>query len=201
MAQKNSRLQTRRRGWLRKYRWLIIALLVIIAILGALEWRGAINLVGNKKPMAGTIPSESLPSESSATEDKVTETPAETTPPLESPKQEAPAPTPSGDPPHAPYGNFVSNHSPNLDGSPNPSSITSACITSPGASCRIEFTNGEGVVKELKDQTTNSSGETSWVWDAKQAGFTPGSWKVKAIATLNGQTTSTEDVQSFEVGP
>ena len=101
----------------------------------------------------------------------------------------------------APHGNFISNHHPNLDGNPAPSSIQSVCNTTPGARCHIEFTNQEGVVKNLAAQTTDSTGATYWNWDVAQAGFTVGSWKVKVIAVLNGQTTTANDAQNMEVEP
>lgn len=100
----------------------------------------------------------------------------------------------------SPYGSFVSNHHPNLDGSPAPSEEQSVCNTTPGASCYIQFTK-EGVTKTLPTETADSNGVVSWSWDINQAGFTTGSWQITAIASLNGQTKTTQDPMSLEVGP
>ncbi|MEK7153460.1 MAG: hypothetical protein AAB834_05920 [Patescibacteria group bacterium] len=200
MITKNSELPKKKGSRLSKYTWPVVAVLLLVILgLGILEWRGTIHLFEEDRATSGTIPSQSHPDSSASSKDEKPTTPKPATP--QSPKQDPPPATPSGEAPIAPNGNFISNHHPNLDGSPNPSSINSTCITTPGATCRIEFVNSDGVVKGLKDQVTNGNGETSWIWDIKQAGFTSGSWKIKAIATLNGQTASAEDVQSFEIGP
>lgn len=126
-----------------------------------------------------------------------------TTPSPESPKQgDATTSTPaSGAAPSTPYGDFVSNHHPNLDGNPAPSSMQSVCNTSPGAKCSIEFTNQDGIIKGLAAQTTDNNGSTIWNWDIKQSGFTVGSWKIKVIATLNGKTTIAYDALNLDVEP
>jgi cytoskeletal protein RodZ len=98
-----------------------------------------------------------------------------------------------------PYGNFVSNHSPGKNGS---SIETSVCLTTPGAQCSITFTStaNPSVVKTLAAGTADSSGAVYWNnWDVKAAGFTNGTWQIKAVATLNGQTKSTADKTNFEV--
>jgi len=100
-----------------------------------------------------------------------------------------------------PFGNFVSNHSPNLDGNPAPSSMESVCNTSPGAQCSIELTNAAGVVKTLAAQTTDANGATYWSWDVKKAGLTVGTWKLKVIAKLHDQTATATSPQDLEVGP
>jgi hypothetical protein len=99
----------------------------------------------------------------------------------------------------APYGNFISNHKPNLDGSPAPSSEQSVCNTTVGATCQIIFTK-DGVTKTLSAQTADGGGATYWEWTLQQVGLTPGTWKVTAKATLGSQTKTTDDVIPFEVG-
>lgn len=97
----------------------------------------------------------------------------------------------SGSGPITPYGNFVSNHHP---GGADPTSEASVCITSPGATCYIEFTKG-GETKKLDTETTDSSGSAYWYWDTKTAGLDSGSWTVTAIAELNYQTAKATDNQ------
>jgi cytoskeletal protein RodZ len=97
-----------------------------------------------------------------------------------------------------PSGNFVSDHHPNLSGSPAPNSMTSVCDTTPGASCQITFTSN-GVVKSLAAQVADSGGSTYWSWTLQNVGLTAGSWQVKAIATLGSQTLSTTDVMALVV--
>jgi len=100
----------------------------------------------------------------------------------------------------APYGTFVSNHRPNLGGSPAPSQEQSVCNTTSGATCYIEFTQGS-TVKKLGAQTVDSTGTAIWTWDVNQAGFGQGAWQITAIATLGGQTKTTADPTPLEVQP
>lgn len=90
----------------------------------------------------------------------------------------------------APYGSFVSNHKPGQNGSNTQEQST--CLTTPGATCYIQFTNGS-IVKTLAVGTADSDGAVYWNWDVSSAGFTTGSWQIEAIASLNGQTMSTSD--------
>lgn len=99
-----------------------------------------------------------------------------------------------------PTGTFVSDHSPNLDGSPHPSSEESACNTAPGASCYIQFTKN-GIVKTLPTKTADSNGSVIWDWDVKLAGFTTGNWQINAVASLNGQTQTATDNMPLVVTP
>jgi hypothetical protein len=99
----------------------------------------------------------------------------------------------------APSGSFVSNHHPNLSGSPAPNTVTSVCNTTPGASCQITFTM-DSVTKSLPSQTADSGGSTYWTnWKLQGVGLTAGSWKVTATATLNGQTKTASDAMSLVV--
>ncbi len=100
----------------------------------------------------------------------------------------------------APTGNFVSNHRPNLSGSPAPNSMTSVCNTSPSASCRITFANGS-TTKALPDQTTDAGGATYWYWKLQDIGLTAGSWKITATSSLGGNSLSSTDPASLEVSP
>ncbi len=98
----------------------------------------------------------------------------------------------------APFGSFVSNHSPSLSIS-SQSYELSSCETTPGASCYIEFINSSGTKITLSTKTTDSQGVASWSWNVNSKGFTAGSWRITAIATLNGQTKSTVDAKTLNV--
>ncbi|HSX07914.1 MAG TPA: hypothetical protein VLG11_03380 [Candidatus Saccharimonadales bacterium] len=102
--------------------------------------------------------------------------------------------------PETPSGNFVSNHHPNLSGSPAPSLEQSVCSTTTGATCQITFTK-DGVTKSLDSTSTDRGGAAYWTWDVKSLGLAAGSWKVTAIATLNGQTATASDTQTLDVQP
>jgi hypothetical protein len=91
---------------------------------------------------------------------------------------------------NAPWGNFVSNHSPGQNGSPL--AETSVCNTTPGATCYLKFTNG-AKTRLLDKKVANVNGSIIWNWDVKAAGFESGDWRITAIATLNGKTKSTVD--------
>jgi len=99
-----------------------------------------------------------------------------------------------------PSGAFVSNHHPNLSGSPAPSAEQSVCNTTPGAICYIEFTQGS-TTKRLPAQTADANGAVYWTWDVKTNGFSVGSWQVTAVASLNGQTKTANDSLNLEVRP
>jgi len=98
----------------------------------------------------------------------------------------------------APSGDFVSDHHPNLSGSPAPNTMTSVCNTTAGASCQIFFTNNS-VVKSLPSQVANSGGSVYWNWTLQSVGLTAGSWQIKAVATMGTQTQSTNDATTLVV--
>lgn len=98
----------------------------------------------------------------------------------------------------APTGSFVSNHHPNLGGSPAPNVINSACTTTTGATCQIIFTK-DGVTKSLPAQTTDVNGSTYWSWKLQDVGLTAGSWKVTAKAVLGSQVKTADDALTLEV--
>ncbi len=106
-------------------------------------------------------------------------------------------PTQSNTSVKTPYGTFVSNHYPGKNGAPL--NIDSVCITTPGASCTIKFTRS-GISKSLSSQKVNSDGYAYWnQWKPSDIGLTSGSWKIEAIATLNGKTASAQDSIALEV--
>lgn len=83
-----------------------------------------------------------------------------------------------------PFGQFVSNDDPAIG-----SYEESECETTPGATCYIEFTNSSGNTISLQKETANAQGVAAWGWYVSGAkGFSPGAWKLQAIATQNGQT-------------
>jgi cytoskeletal protein RodZ len=100
----------------------------------------------------------------------------------------------------APSGTFVSNHRPNLSGSPAPNTIASVCNSTPGAKCTITFTQ-KGVTKSLPEKTIDDNGSVYWSWQLQDIGISTGTWKIQAIATLNGQTKITTDSLDLVVSP
>lgn len=99
----------------------------------------------------------------------------------------------------APSGDFVSNHHPNLGGDPAPNTLSSVCTTTPGATCRINFTK-DGVTRSLEPETTDRGGSAYWNnWKLQDVKLTTGGWQVKATATLNGKTLSSDDAMQLVV--
>ncbi len=103
----------------------------------------------------------------------------------------------------APSGTFVSNHHASLDPNDDRNREQSTCNTNVGATCDITFTK-DGVTKSLGSQTASASrasqtGTASWSWTPATLGLTPGSWKITAVASLNGQTKSTTDTVNLEI--
>lgn len=109
-------------------------------------------------------------------------------------------PATTGSPPADPSGTFVSNHRPSLSGAAQQQSEQSVCNTSPGANCYITFTKGS-IVKTLAAQTTDASGATYWSWNINDSGFSAGTWTVKALASLNGQTSTASDPIDLVIQP
>lgn len=110
------------------------------------------------------------------------------------------APTPQSNiTPLKPSGTFVSNHRPNLSGSPAPNTITSTCTTTPGAKCTIEFKNGD-IVKSLPSKTADANGNVDWSWKLQDIGLTEGVWTIVAIARIGTNTAEASDALSLVVG-
>ena len=116
------------------------------------------------------------------------------------PKNQTDTTTPSGAPPITPFGSFVSNHQPELNGAWELNRMQSVCNTSAGATCKISFTK-DGETKSLSAQKTDKEGAAYWSWTLQEVGLTEGTWKVTATATLNGQTASASDPINLEVKP
>lgn len=104
----------------------------------------------------------------------------------------------SGVKPATPVGTFVSNHKPNLSGSPTPNSLNSTCSTTAGMQCTIEFTNGTNT-KSLPVKTVDANGNASWDWRLQDIGLTAGSWTITAIASNGTLTSQSSDPLKLEV--
>jgi hypothetical protein len=185
------------------FSWPLIILAVVILgliVIAVLEFTNTINFLhGSKKPLNVSTgssetkgePEQSTSSQSPAsnqnTESEDNKTPVNTNSSANSTLLE-------------PTGNFVSNHHPNLSGSPAPSQMSSTCNTTPGATCQISFIK-DGVVKTLPRQVTDRGGATYWSWKLQDLSLTEGAWQIKATATLNGQMKMANDAINLEVGP
>lgn len=111
-----------------------------------------------------------------------------------------PAPTPDSNiVPTIPTGTFVSNHRPNLSGSPAPNTIASTCTTTPGSECTIEFTRGD-TTKSLPKKIADENGNTSWDWKLQDIGLTVGEWQVVAIASNGDNEIKASDSMLLIVG-
>lgn len=185
----------------KKHLFIIVGAILAVCIFALFELTGITNFILKDKATSGVIPAQELSekpqsgNDSSSSDNSDTQSSAI----QESPKRSSGtiSATP-GEGPTAPSGNFVSNHRPNLSGSPAPSSILSVCNTTPGAMCYIEFKYGSAV-KSLKAAKANESGAVYWSWDVRSAGFTIGSWEITATATLDNKSTSTKDSLKLEV--
>lgn len=113
--------------------------------------------------------------------------------------QTTPAVIDPGVTPREPTGTFISNHHPNLSGSPAPNTESSTCTTTPGANCEIRFTNG-AVTKSLDVKKTDSDGNASWDWNLNDIGLTVGEWNITAIATNDSKTATATDSMLLSVG-
>ena len=108
--------------------------------------------------------------------------------------------TKNTNPPDKPSGTFVSNHTPRLSSEDLANQENSVCITTSGASCTITFIKGSQTIS-LPKQETDAGGATYWTWKLQDYGITEGTWTIKAVATMNGQTVSADDPTGLVVTP
>lgn len=179
----------------------LVVLAIIVMVI--LEVTNTTHLFHKAKLTVSTIPS-THPSSTTApstskTQAQTNTSYSPTTTQSEKNTSQAPAASSSSTAaPVTPTGDFVSDHQPNLSGSPHPSQENSVCVTTPGATCYIEFTQSS-VVNKLDAQTTDSNGAAYWTWDVAKDGLTTGSWQVTAVATLNGKTTTSTDPEALVI--
>lgn len=138
--------------------------------------------------IVSTIPSTRLPAATASSPDKYSGNSSTSTQSSSSASKSLSGSASNGPAPAAPTGYFVSNHHPSSSTSLSEASI---CVTTPGASCYIQFSK-DNILKTLQSQVA-VDGTASWNWNIHDAGLTTGNWQVKAIATLNGQTQTTTD--------
>ncbi|MDO8592012.1 MAG: hypothetical protein Q7R60_03800 [bacterium] len=170
---------------------LMVALVLVVALV-------VIGLTRKHKSVSGTIPSTPSSSTTAPNSDKAGNNAMPTTnsPLGNTDSSKSNASNTVTLPLNAPWGNFVSNHSPGKDGAPT--SEVSTCNTTPGATCTVQFIK-DGVSRNLETKTTDSNGSVSWSWDIKDANLSSGKWQITAVATLNGQSKSTSDQLPLEV--
>jgi hypothetical protein len=182
-------------------RWAIIAALVLMAAITALELTNTTHFL-HKKPTPVTASAYTKGEGTQQLTTKNSEQNSDTTTSSTSGAQPGDQKSEAGGNSTAalltPTGDFVSNHHPNLDGSPAPNTISSVCTTTPGATCTIAFIK-DGVTKSLPAQTTDRGGSAYWNWKLQDIGITSGSWKVEARASLDGKNVTASDAMQLVV--
>ncbi|SRR6266567_2921838 len=181
-----------------------LALLVLlILVLGFGSWRlfyhhtKKITVIQTTESAAPTVNTPKTQPTTSSPSSSRSAPPINTTKSHQTAGSTSPSTT-SNSPPAKPSGTFVSNHNPDLSGTAPYGTEDSVCITSPGATCYIEFSNN-GDIKKLPAQVADANGVCHWTWNVQQAGFSQGSWTITTIATLNSQSINTQDNNPFEV--
>lgn len=91
----------------------------------------------------------------------------------------------------SPNGVLLSTHNISLSGSGNSApSLNSTCQAAVDATCDIRLTGPDGITQKLLGaKAVDQWGGANFYWNATGLGLTPGSWKVEAISTKDGQTT------------
>jgi hypothetical protein len=175
--------------------WAIILVAAAIAIIGFTEITGVTHVF--RKAQTNPAPSANAETKGEGTPPGPSLSPGTTgQTPEDGDKQPANGSTGTATPPRTPEGVFVSNHHPGENGSPTKE--TSVCTTTPGATCQILFVK-DGVTKSLATQTTDKGGSAYWNnWEVHDT-LTPGTWQVKAVATLNGQSATAVDATELVV--
>lgn len=180
----------------------LILIAIAVVIVGLLEVTNTTHVFHKAKLTVSTINSTHPSSTTAHSSSKSPAQPNVSSPPsnqIDKNTNLAAPTSSSGTGPVTPTGTFISNHQPSLGAQPNRAQENSVCVTTPGATCYIEFTQGSAINK-LQAETTDINGAAYWTWDvSKDAGFTTGTWQVAAIATLNGKTATGTD--TMEVQP
>lgn len=190
-----------------KNKKLLISLAFLVVIGGAV---GGYALVSKNasKPSIKSVPKAANSSNPNSQSNKNNNAPAYPNPYVTNPTPTTKVPaggtesntSASGSALVAPFGQFVSNYGPVSysanDGSNQEESI---CQTTIGATCSIEFLQGQTTEAlkpvVVKSENGSQNGVASWSWTPNQVGtgggLTPGEWEVEAVATLNGTTKTT----------
>jgi hypothetical protein len=92
-----------------------------------------------------------------------------------------------GVPPGVPQGNMLNTHSVGV-GSTTP--LVTTCSTQAGAVCHMQAKASDGTMKTSPGVTADSNGAAVINWTAKGVGLTAGSWEIRVVATLNGQSST-----------
>lgn len=71
--------------------------------------------------------------------------------------------------------------------------MSSSCQTLPAASCEIRLTGPTNQVVSIGTKPVDEAGTATFYWNAATLGLATGRWRVDAIATYNGQTTTQTD--------
>lgn len=201
-------MKIKKRNSSRKKILLTIAVVVaIFAITGAGYYYWRQKQASDRQEQYGsktTNPTENVPKPSSSTQKNDSSSSSGTsTGSVTSTKdgaQPSASPVDGSVTPSSPVGTFVSNHRPNLDGSPAPNTINSTCRTTAGVICFIEFSNGN-VTRSLPEKQTDGNGNVSWDWRLQDINLSEGTWTIKAIAKNGTKTASSKDPVNLEVGP
>lgn len=182
-------------------RRIIIGLICALAILTLLQLTGVMHIFHRKSTPATASPftKGELSGNPSTSSNNTKQTSSGKTPTNTSNVQPGDQKNNTGSPTTttflSPTGDFVSAHNVNLN-----SSLVSVCNTSPGASCKITFTAGDGTVRALEPETTDSGGSAYWNnWTPSSIGLSPGTWTIRAVAVLNGQTKTAQDAMDLTV--
>jgi hypothetical protein len=184
-------------------KWCLVgAAVLLVAVVTALELTNKTYWFHHRQAISGVVPSTSPKNGSNTSSDKSTVPSYNDNSSKTTTSKDQSSTTSSNL--TAPWGTFVSNNTPNLDSQPYPSGEQSVCLTTPGAACYIQFTKGDVTIK-LGSKTADQNGQVIWNWDINDrsgsARFTEGSWKITAVATLNGATKTTVDSMNLEIGP
>lgn len=169
-----------------KILWLILILAVILFIVAGVYVMYRNTSVGKETHMDGPYTSDISEPQKNAN--------SEQSPPSASDSDKQNSTVSQGDRVMMPTGNFVSTHKPTSSST----TIESVCVTTPGATCDIQFSlNGE--VKSLGSKVTGQSGSANWIWSPASLGLSQGSWAISATAQLGTATQTASDPTNLEI--
>jgi cytoskeletal protein RodZ len=182
-----------------KWKYLLLALLLAVAVITVLELLNVTNFLDKKGQNSSNTSVEPNVSSDKEVESSNNDGSSAQSPSPSSYKKPDNAPAASIKLIAPSNSSFISAH--NLSYSANKSTnLSSVCKTSPGATCYIAFTKN-GIIKSLRKEKTDAEGAAYWKWTLAELGITQGTWQVKAVASYNSQTKTAYDAMDLKVGP
>ena len=171
-----------------KYRYMLLALAAVVAVLAMLELTNTTYLLHSAKSKPVAVTGGAFTKGADITSKPQTSMPAiNTVQPTTSTTTKNPGTDSSTADLLTPWGTFANTYKARVN-----DQMGSTCNTTSGATCQIIFTNGS-LTASLPTENTDAGGAVYWSWTPSQIGLTPGTWHMTMKAVLGSQTKTTSN--------